>query len=725
MSYGSRRHSGREAMRNDGRRATAWGLVLIVTAIAGGSAVADSGPFDAWSGTGGSPFAVSAAPEKLVVETSLIAPDAEAGTRAVLAVTVRLPEKSYIYATTSGGALPTEITVKGSPGLRALDERFRPDRKPVREYEAVLETTIEKFYGEVTWTLPFEITGDGSPSVAGELTGAYCSSGDRGFCTPIRPPMTVTATLELTDGPLPVRAVAETSESKPSLAADGSMTGVPSLPPAGETAAVEAAPEFDFGDDAFAFDAPAAGDLELPGDLNLPGEVAAGPLDLDDPFADERPASESLGKSVAVSNADDTETGSLAGYLVLAFLGGLILNVMPCVLPVVAIKAMSFVKQAGESRGRLLLLNLVYTFGVVSVFLFFASLAALPDLTAPLVRLIGLSGGSFSWGILFQSLMFNIAMAVVVFAMGLSLLGVFEIPLPGFVGSAAGSSSRDGLTGAFLTGVFATLLGTPCTGPFMTATLTWAVSRPAEITFLVLGTMGLGMASPYLVFGFVPGAVKLLPKPGDWMVTFKQISGFLLIGTTVFILNSIEGDLLIPVLTLLTGVAFGVWIYGQTQMQPELMRRRFGLAGGLVAAGIGGYLGFIQTAEADVDWQEFDGIVVERVISEGRTVLIDFTADWCANCKRNEANALDTPPTAAFLDRHDVAAFQADYTRESPEIRDWLDRYGSISVPLTVILPGGRPEDAIVLDGLFSQATLLENLERAVGPGPAVASLTE
>jgi thiol:disulfide interchange protein len=238
--------------------------------------------------------------------------------------------------------------------------------------------------------------------------------------------------------------------------------------------------------------------------------------------------------------------------LVFAFLGGLLLNVMPCVLPVIAIKVLSFVQQAGENRGRILALNCTYSLGVIAVFLVLAALAVF----------LGEKGGQeWGWGALFQDARFNIVMAAIVFAMGLSLLGVFEIPVPGMIGSAA-SGHREGLIGAFSTGVFATLLATPCTGPFMGTTLAWSLKQEALIVFLVWGVMGLGMAFPYLIIGVFPKLVYWLPKPGMWMVRFKEFAGFVLMGTVVWILTSLTQDLLIPTLVILIGIALALWKVG-------------------------------------------------------------------------------------------------------------------------------------------------------------------
>jgi thiol:disulfide interchange protein DsbD len=290
--------------------------------------------------------------------------------------------------------------------------------------------------------------------------------------------------------------------------------------------------------------------------------------------------------------------GSLVTYLIYAFLGGLILNVMPCVLPVIAIKVLSFVQQAGEDRSRILVLNLVYSLGIVSVFLGLAATAHL---------------SSWGWGGLFERWEFSVGITAFVFVMALSLLGVFEIPIPGFVGNTAGTQQQEGLTGAFLTGVFATILATPCTGPFMGTALAWSVKQDPAVIYMVWGMMGVGMATPYLLFGAFPGAVKYLPKPGAWMVTFKQICGFVLLATVVFLLYGLSDKYVVPTLVLLLGLGVGLWMIGNLYnlASPMAWRMKMRVLALFVTSTIAGLALYMVTAK-----------------KEGNIVLVDFTADW-------------------------------------------------------------------------------------------------
>lgn len=408
-------------------------------------------------------------------------------------------------------------------------------------------------------------------------------------------------------------------------------------------------------------------------------------------------------KSIVIEEGD-AATAGLGLHLLFAFLGGLILNVMPCVLPVLAIKVLGFMQQAGEDRGRVFLLNVAYSGGVIGVFLVLATLAVV----------LGVG-----WGGLFQSTGFNIVMSCVVFAMGLSLLGVFEIPVPGFIGSAGGHEEPEGLTGAFMTGILATLLATPCTGPFMGATLAWSVQQPTHVVYLVWGVMGLGMAFPYLAIGLYPRAVKWLPQPGPWMVRFKEFSGFFLLATVIFLVSSIGSEYVVPLLIILLGLGLGLWMMGNmydvssTGVQKNTVRATaLVLTGGICLFGYR-----LTQATEHLDWRTFEPAAVETHLAEGKTVLIDFTADWCLICKQNEKLALNTAATIRFTEENDVVPLMADYTNESPKIKAWLKKFKHDGVPLTAILRHDADEDvvkAILLRGPYSKSTLISRLEQSV-----------
>ncbi len=404
-----------------------------------------------------------------------------------------------------------------------------------------------------------------------------------------------------------------------------------------------------------------------------------------------------------------TDAGSsLLMNLLFAFLGGMILNVMPCVLPVIAIKALGFAQQAGENRSRILALNAAYSAGVIVIFFLLASLAAFAGL---------------AWGGLFQKVGFNIAMCVLVFAMGLSLLGVFEIPVPGFVGSAAGSQHKEGLGGAFFSGIFATVLATPCSGPFLGTTLGWSVKQSVPVIYLVWLMIGVGMSFPYLVFGFFPKAIKLLPKPGDWMVRFKQFAGFCLLGTTVYLLAILNERYIVPTVVMLLAVGFGLWMIGNLYDYNSTSQRRWVVrVCSFAMMGAVGWFAFGITT-VKLPWQKFHPETLAAALKEGRPVMVDFTADWCATCKVVERTTLNTDATKEMVEKYGIVPLQADWTEEDEVIDTVLKKLHASSIPVLAVFSPARPKEPVILRDAWSKATLLEVLEQAAqskaAPTPA------
>ncbi len=299
-----------------------------------------------------------------------------------------------------------------------------------------------------------------------------------------------------------------------------------------------------------------------------------------------------------------------------AFLAGLILNVMPCVLPVIGLKIMSFVQQAGGDRWEIFSLNALFSLGLLTVFWVLASLAAFMQM---------------GWGEHFGNLWFTVTMIGVVFAFGLSFLGVWEIPIPGFVASGGmqGAAEREGAVGAYSKGILTTILATPCAGPLLVPAVNWAIAQPAWLTYTAFSSMGLGMATPYLLIGSFPALIKWLPKPGAWMDTFKQIMGFLLMGTVVFLFNSIEYRAVIPTLTVLVGIGIACWWWGKTPMTAELGQKLRSYVEGTIIVALAVLLGFVALVpHHELDWQPYSRVALEEHLEQGRTVLVDFTADW-------------------------------------------------------------------------------------------------
>jgi len=401
-----------------------------------------------------------------------------------------------------------------------------------------------------------------------------------------------------------------------------------------------------------------------------------------------------------------TSSTSLIVALFTGFLGGLILNLMPCVLPVIGLKIFSFIEQSGHSRRQALMLNIWFSLGLLSVFFVLGSLAVF---------------GGFGWGQLFNYKGFNITLAAVVFVMGLSFLGVWEIPIPGFVGGREANElmKKEGAAGAFSKGVLTTLLATPCSAPFLGTALAFTVAQPPAVTYAVFMAVGLGMASPYLLIGAFPELIRFLPRPGAWMETFKHIMGFVLMGTVVFLLTFIEDSYVVPTVGLLFGLWAACWWIGRTPWTADLSEKIRAWAGAAAFVGtvwIVMFGGWFQAGADGLPWKPFSQKTLdELILSDQKTVMVDFTADWCLTCKTLEAFVLNTPEIRESLEENKVVALKADWTHGDPEVSKLLEELGHKQVPVLAIFPAGVRDRPIVLRGGYTKKTVLDALA-AAGP---------
>ncbi len=419
--------------------------------------------------------------------------------------------------------------------------------------------------------------------------------------------------------------------------------------------------------------------------------------------------------SVAAAPSEKAPAMGLWTALFYGFLGGLILNLMPCVLPVISLKIFGFIRQAGDSRGRILAHGLAFMAGIYAWFLGLGLL----------VVALKSGGAEVTWAFQFQNPWFNIAIGTLVFAFALNLFGVFELVLPGRASTAmetAGSSG--GLGGAFFQGVFATLLATPCTAPFLGTALGFAFSQPAGVILAMFGSVATGMALPYLLLSAQPGWMAFLPKPGAWMERFKQLMGFPLAATLVWVLSILGGQKGVEGIVwfgaFLVCVAFAAWLYGSF-CGPLASARARTIALLLVVLSLSGggwfFLGerFVRAGEKASDgiaWVPFSEAKLKELQGEGRAVFLDFTADWCITCKFNERTAIDTPAIRALLREKNVVPMKADWTNANPEITAALKAFGRVGVPFYVIYPPGRADEPIVLPELLTEGILADALKK-------------
>lgn len=397
------------------------------------------------------------------------------------------------------------------------------------------------------------------------------------------------------------------------------------------------------------------------------------------------------------------------------FLGGMILNLMPCVLPVISLKIFGFLKQAGESPRKVFSHGLAF---VAGIFTWFLGLGAL-------VVLLKSGGTEVTWAFQFQNPWFNVAIGSVVFVFALNLFGVFEVVLPGQASTALESaSSTGGVAGSFFQGVFATLLATPCTAPFLGTALGFAFSQSAFVILGMFAAVAAGMGFPYLLLTARPGWMKFLPRPGAWMERLKQFMGFPLMATLVWILGIVGGqrgtDGIFWFLCFLLSLAISCWLYGSFCGPLSRTRSRAAaiFLAVLIAGGGGWYfLGekFSLAGSRDtggIPWVPFSAQELSSLQTAGKSVFIDFTADWCITCKFNEKTAIDTPAVQELLHEKNVVAMKADWTNANPEITAALRNFGRVGVPFYVIYPAGKPADPVVLPEILTESILLDALKK-------------
>ena len=433
------------------------------------------------------------------------------------------------------------------------------------------------------------------------------------------------------------------------------------------------------------------------------GEVPAAPASASDATSGRYDAPEP-GESPpqsGIPNASEEMGLALPPMLLAAFLGGLILNLMPCVFPVLAIKALGIVSAQGESRAHQRLHGLVYTAGVV-----LGCLAA-----AGLLLALRAGGAALGWGFQLQSPVFVGALAYLFFAFGLSLSGVFTLGTR-IMGLGQGLTQRQGLCGSFATGVLAVVVASPCTAPLMGAALGFAITQPPPVALLVFGMLGLGLATPFLLVGLFPALARGLPRPGAWMEHFKQAMAFPLYLSVVWLLwvlaRQAGSDALAAVLSGMVLIAFAAWLWHRPQ-KPLLALRALALLGAAALLALPIMQPPAQRAVAGQTSES--GWSPERVAelrAAGQTVFVNFTADWCITCLANERSVLSREAVQQAFAREDVHYLKADWTRSDPRITEALAGFGRNGVPLYVVYHGeGAPQ---VLPQILSTDAVLDAL---------------
>ena len=408
---------------------------------------------------------------------------------------------------------------------------------------------------------------------------------------------------------------------------------------------------------------------------------------------------------------------SLLAMLALALLGGLILNLMPCVLPVLSIKLLGVVGHGGGHTRTVRLSFLASSAGIVSTFLVLAGvLIALKS-----------AGLAIGWGIQFQHPWFLVAMAMVVTLFACNLWGFFEVHLPDAVSEiGAAQTHTHGLGGHFMTGALATLLATPCSAPFLGTAVGFALARGSVEILAIFAALGVGLAAPFLLVAAYPKFATKMPKPGRWMVILRRVLGFALAGTGIWlvVILGVQVSDIAAMLIAAIMVAVSVMLYVHKRMH-----RRYGRLD-WVAVAVLAALAFAvpdalhemndggrDTAKLEGLWQPFDEHDLGTLVNDGNVVFVDVTAKWCITCQVNKALVLSQGEVYARLSSPDVFAMQADWTRPNDAISRYLASFGRYGIPFNAVYGPGAP-DGIALPELLSEKAVLDALKQAAQTHP-------
>ncbi|MBE1236416.1 thioredoxin family protein [Phaeovibrio sulfidiphilus] len=474
------------------------------------------------------------------------------------------------------------------------------------------------------------------------------------------------------------------------------------------------------------------GDLTLE-DVTLDALVTDGPRGVETPVHTDTeaipvdaapPDFHALGRAGAPAASQPERTGGLLGLLLIAgtaLLGGFILNLMPCVLPVLSLKILGVLTHAGQDRTAARRSFLATSAGIVFSFLLLAVLA------------IGLkaAGAAAGWGIQFQHPIFLAGMALVLTLFTANLWGLFEIPVPalaGRLGAGAGAGKgRSPLAGAFATGAFATLMATPCSAPFLGTAIGFALSSGPGQTLVIFGLLGVGMALPYLLLGLKPSMTGFLPKPGPWMLWLRAVLGVALFATTawlLFVLNALVGlGWTVTLGSFLVSVLLCLWAFRDSH---PLVRLSTVVCAFLLVYGIAqtgrSLLGWgfappgQDTRAKTTEWRPFSDNALKTLLAQGEVVLVDVTADWCVTCQVNKAAVLERGAVETAINTRRIRALRADWTKPDPAISEYLARFGRYGIPFNAVYGPGAPQ-GIPLPELLTEKNVMDAIDRAESGG--------
>ena len=575
---------------------------------------------------------------------------------------------------------------------------------PAPERFDVSGLTTQGYKGDIT--LPIELANVSSPRLAGTLTLSTCSDvcilTDFPFSLDLRQPADtrfardfaeamgrIPAASGLTDqldasfvnGELQIRAQRQGGWQKPELFFDyppGSMLAAPHISVNGDILNARVAVTDEWGETA----------------PDLRGKT------LSLVVADAGIAQQSaihIGAQTLVSGAAAQTIGSV---LLLALLGGLILNLMPCVLPVLAIKLSSLVQQQGQTQRQTRQQFLASSAGIIFSFL----------LLALLMTGLRLSGQALGWGIQFQSSGFLLVMVLVMFLFSASLFDLLHFRLPSRLNTQLATQGGDGLLGHFGQGAFATLLATPCSAPFLGTAVAYALTAPLPQLWLLFVALGVGMSLPWLLVAALPGMARCLPRPGRWMVHLRTVLGLFMLIATFWLVT-----LLVPhwgstfaagLAGLLLLVLCGWLVKRRALQQAGVVFITLTLAGALFL------MTRISPEEETLHWQPLTEAAIHQALEQDKRVFVDVTADWCITCKVNKSRVLNQPDVRAALKADDVVLLRGDWTQPDPAIGEFLQRRDRVAIPFNQIYGPALPQGQI-LSPLLSREAVISTLSEA------------
>lgn len=601
---------------------------------------------------------------------------------------------------------PRRLTIEGLENIVYLDHVVLPialtvtdPGKPVRLRAEVDYASCEKicipYHATLNLTLPAGLAVPGPEAsliaeAAAKVPGSLSAASLR----------LLSATVTGPDAATPSLAVTVASDAGPLMAPDLFIEGIPQVTPP-EPAILHRSNQ-----------------RSTSLIVKLPAEVDRAALGQKLTFTvvDGARSAEFTAKPTLAPPPTDAGSSGIVAILGAALLGGLILNVMPCVLPVLSLKLLSVAGYAGAERRRVRFGLLATASGVVASFLAIAAVLAG----------LKLAGAAVGWGIQFQQPWFLAGMAAVTTLFAASLWGVLPIGMPGFANAAAGMRPRHPMLDAFAAGAFATLMATSCSAPFVGTAVGFALARgPVEI-MLIFGLLGLGMAAPLLAVAAVPSLVRFLPRPGAWMVWLRRVLGVALAGTALWLLW-VLAQTAGPSAAKFAGLAL-VALLGALAAQHRYAgtwrRVAQGAAMALVAVAVlvpglaNPPTSKLASSDGEtIQWQSFDPGRIGREVAAGKLVFVDVTAAWCLTCKVNEAAVLDRDPIAGRLGDPGVVAMRADWTRPEPRITAYLQSFGRFGVPLNVVYGPARP-DGEALPELLSASVVSGAFDRAMASPP-------